>query len=149
MLKYAQSSGIHRAEPWASRELAMRTRTLKIGDATLDELLEGTHLPNQGAKEICLAWVKTFAGKSRANSPFRIVAVDNKNELLFGNLELLRRFATIPLPSQEVFLQNLRAAFEEHGVETIHLAVRWSENKKRIIQIRAPHDCEILEFDLL
>lgn len=94
--------------------------------------------------------IKAFGGKAHPKPQFRIPAADVKTELFFNNRELLSRFANLPLRSQEVFLQGVRALMEREGVNEIRLSIEWSTSKIRTLRIKAPTKLhEQLDIDLI
>ncbi|MDO8495995.1 MAG: hypothetical protein Q7S43_00900 [bacterium] len=77
-----------------------------------------------------------FTGKQKRNNPpYRIPAADTGTEIFFDNLEVLSRFANMPLPEQEAFCKTIRRALREAGVDTLHLTVQWSETETKVLKI--------------
>ncbi len=77
-----------------------------------------------------------FAGKQKSNNPpYRIPAADTGTEIFFDNLEVLSRFANMPLPEQEAFCETIRKALKEAGVDTLRLIVQWSETETKVLNI--------------
>lgn len=80
---------------------------------------------------------KDFAGEGKsANPPFRIPAADTGTEIFFDNLELLSRYANMPLPTQETFCRTVRTAIERAGTESLFLTVKWSDTETKVLRIR-------------
>ena len=79
-----------------------------------------------------------LAGESKGiKPPFRIPAADTKKDLFFDDLELLSRFANMPLPDQEAFLVGVRALMSNYEVEEIHLEIEWSSRERKIVKIKS------------
>lgn len=79
--------------------------------------------------------VRAFSGE-KSNPPYRIPSADTGTELFFDNLEVFARFASMPLPDQEVFCQRVRAVMNEANVERLHLIVQWSETETKVLKIK-------------
>ncbi len=76
----------------------------------------------------------------------KIPAADTGSEIFFNNLELLRRFALLPVADQKIFLSAVRNAMDDKKVETLWLHVPWAHNRTRNITVnRFSHDGS-LEF---
>ncbi len=80
---------------------------------------------------------ESLAGKHKdINPPYRIPAADTKSDLFFDDLEMLSRFANMPLPDQEAFLIAIRETMKLHEVEEIHMEIKWSETETKTLFIK-------------
>ena len=101
-----------------------------VGD--LKGLFEGYESPD-GWREQNM--VRAFSGE-KSNPLYRIPSADTGTELFFDNTEVFTRFASMPLPDQELFCQRVRALMKEANIERLHLTVQWSEKETKVLKIK-------------
>lgn len=63
---------------------------------------------------------------------FRIPAADTGKEVFFNNIEMLKRFSKIPLPTQTALLQAIRAAMDIAQIDEMELEIPWSNSTKLV-----------------
>ena len=77
-----------------------------------------------------------FAGKQKRNNPpYRIPAADTGTEIFFDDIEVLSRFANMPLPEQRSFCEAVRGALKAGNTNILHLTVQWSETETKVLKI--------------
>ena len=115
--------------------------------ATASEAGTGTEAVGSGKR-----WEEIFAGQI-ANQ-FRqqfIPAADGDGFLRFDDEELAKRFGRLHISDQAFFLRCISAALNFKKQDTLHLYLKWSENKNRSLRVRAwsINSENALSFDLL
>jgi len=94
--------------------------------------------------------IKTLQGESKLTPRYRIPGADVNRDIFFNNLELLRRFASFPTPTQAKILASIRWALKEHNAEQMFIEVPWSKTKTRKLLIRASgSNYECLDFEII
>src|SRR3989344_1128497 len=115
------------------KEAVSKSTTVDAIHGNLSDLFEG-YESSDGWRDQNM--IRSFDGSNRRSKPpYRIPAADTGTELFFDDLELLARFADMPLPDQEVFCQRVRVVMKEAGVEILHLTVKWSPTDSKVIKI--------------
>ena len=98
----------------------------------LKDLFEGYESPNNWQEQ---SMVDAFKGHL-SNPLYRIPSADTGTELFFDDLDVLARFASMPLPAQQIFCKRVRAVMSEAGVERLHLTVQWVGKETTVLKIR-------------
>lgn len=67
----------------------------------------------------------------------RIPSADGKEEISFNCIELLQRWAVMPVPTQATFISCVREKLKRHRVKRIDISIQWPNGQEKRLEIQA------------